>query len=147
MGTTALIVALTLLPVVQEKRDSNAVFQPDTVKVLGALDYGKASASVDCSKSYSAFVFEGYGGDRVEIRVTGDHGTPFIALADSAMREVTRGVSRLQIALPDHGPAIEAWYIIFRNSDGAGQVTVEVNKTGEQSENGQPQTASSGSSE
>jgi len=151
MGLAALLVALTLLPAIAPRRqDSNAsqaaftrtttspgngstVFQPDSVKVLGTLDYGKPSASVNCSGSYSAFVFEGYGGDQVEIHVNGEHQTPFVALADSALREVTRGNSQLEVSLPDHGPAIEAWYIIFQNPDQPGQVTVEVTKTGERS--------------
>lgn len=156
MGTAAILIALTLLPVIAPERQNSSataaqdsgtpasvenangptVFQPDSVKVLGTLDYGKASASVNCSSSLSAFVFEGYGGDQVEIHVTSAQGKPFIALADSGLHEVIRGTSQLQVSLPNHGPAIEAWYIIFRSPDGPGQVTVQVNKAGEQSKNG-----------
>jgi hypothetical protein len=154
MKTTALFIVLTASAVFgQVKQDSTAtpatatvtestekaVYRPETVKVVGTLDYGQSSASVNCSDTYSAFVFEGYARDKVEIRVSGQ-GQPFVALADSSLHEVTSGTSQLQASLPDHGPAIEAWYIIFRNPEGSGDVTVQVSKIGNQSKTRQDQT-------
>jgi hypothetical protein len=151
MKTTALLIALTVSALFAQEKDNSigekAVYQPETVKVVGTLDYGQSSASVNCSSSYSAFVFEGYAGDNVEIRVKGDQGQTFVALADSSLHEVTRGTSQLQVSLPDHGPAIEAWYIIFRDPEGTGNVTVQVSKNGEQSKAARNQTAGRSSGE
>jgi len=119
-------------------------YVPSDVKVLGALDYGQTSDAVDYTASppYWSFVFSGYGGERVEAAVMGTDRKAFVAITDSSLVQIASGATRLSVRLPDRGPDIEAWYIVFRTLDnGPARFTVKVTKT----ENAPPKTRSSAS--
>jgi hypothetical protein len=67
--------------------------------------------------SYRAFVFNGQGDDRVEIDVSSAEGKAFVAIADGALAELTRGRSRVVFSLPRRGLDAETYYVIFRDSE------------------------------
>jgi hypothetical protein len=107
-------------------------YLPSDVKVLGALDYGQTSDPINYSAGphYRAFVFSGYGGERVEATVTGIDRKAFVAIADSSLIQIASGATHLSVRLPYRGPDIEVWYIVFRNfDDRAACFTVHVAKT------------------
>ena len=95
-------------------------YKVDDVKVVGALDYGQTSSPVECSgaPSYCAFVFNGQGDDRVDVDVSSAEGKAFVAIADGALAELTKGTNRVVFSLPRRGPDAETYYIVFRDSDG-----------------------------
>ena len=103
----------------RESSVSQVSYQPDDVKILGDLNYGQSSGWVTCGASprYHAFVFNGYGGDRVDITVQSKTSKPWVALADSSLNQVATGSSHLSLSLPNKGPDIEVWYILFREAD------------------------------
>jgi hypothetical protein len=119
-------------------------YVPSDVKILGALDYGQTSDSVDYSASppYCAFIFNGYGGETVEATVLGTERKAFVAITDSSLVQIASGATHLSVRLPDRGPDIEAWYIVFRTVDnGPARFTVKLTKT----ENAPRKTRSSAS--
>src|ERR1700728_4263616 len=94
-------------------------FKVDDVRVVGDIEYGQTSAPVECSggPSYCAFVFNGQGGDRIEIDVSSPEGKAFVAIADGALAELTTGTNRVVFSLPRKGPDAETYYIVFRDSE------------------------------
>lgn len=122
----------------QEKTSYNVVtstsgkYQPADVKVLGVLDYGHSQYAVDRTSGprYRAFIFSGYGRDRVEITLRGaTPGTPFI-LTDSTLNAIGGGSSQATVSLPYRGPDIEVYYIVFPASGRPAHVSVQVKKVG-----------------
>jgi hypothetical protein len=106
-------------------------FKVDDVKVVGDVEYGQTSASVECSgaSSYCAFVFNGQGDDRIEVDVSEGEGKAFVAIADGALAELTSGINRVVVSLPRRGPDSEAYYIVFRDRESKpGRFMVELKK-------------------
>jgi hypothetical protein len=106
-------------------------FQPADVKVMGDLQYGQTSSAVECSSAspYYAFVFNGKGGERVDIVVRSQDRQAFVALADPTLNQITSGTTHVTFTLPDHGPDAEAYYIVFRDSESKdARFTVELKK-------------------
>ena len=106
-------------------------FNVGDVKVVGDLQYGQTSAPVDCSgvPSYCAFVFNGQGDDRIEVDVSEGEGKAFVAIADGALAELTKGTNRVVFSLPRRGPDAETYYIVFRDRDNKpGRFMVELKK-------------------
>jgi hypothetical protein len=113
-----------MMAAAQEKTASNNAvtttwvkYRPDDVKVLGVLDYGPR---------YRAFVFSGYGRDRVEITLKGE---TFI-VTDSTLNPIGGGSSQATVSLPYRGPDIEVYYIVFPATHKPAHVTVRVRKVG-----------------
>jgi len=107
-------------------------YQPADVKVLGVVDYGHSQIALDrtVTPRYRAFVFSGYGRDRVEITLKGQNpGTPFI-LTDSALNPIGSGSSQATLSLPYHGPDIEVYYIVFPASGKPAHISVQVKRVG-----------------
>jgi hypothetical protein len=106
-------------------------YQPADVKVLGVVDYGHTQSAVNslASPRYRAFVFSGYGRDRVEITLKGQPGAAFI-VTDSTLNAIGRGVTQATVSLPYRGPDIEVYYIVFPASTRFSHVSVQVKKVG-----------------
>ena len=103
----------------------------DDVRILGDLEYGRSSGWVNYSPTphYSAFVFNAYGGERVDVSVRGADRRAFVALTDSSLSQIGSGTSHLNVQLPYRGPDIEVWYIVFRSFDSRpARFTVQLNK-------------------
>lgn len=112
---------------------SGSGYVPGDVKVLGILDYGRSSKALDCAakQRYRAFVFSGYGGDRVEIALQGESpSSASFAVTDSTLIPIGRGSSKVTVALPYRGPDIEVYYIVFPTSNRTAHLTVQVKKVG-----------------
>jgi len=112
---------------------STGGYMPTDVKILGDLDYGQTSGPVTYSTSprYRAFVFSGYGGETVEVTVRGDDGKALVAVTDSSLNQIASGTTNLRLSLPNRGPDIEVWYIVFRETDNKpARFTVQVKKLG-----------------
>jgi len=111
---------------------SNSGYLPGDVKVLGILDYGRRSNALDCAakQRYRAFVFSGYGGDRVEIALQGENPRASFVVTDSTLIPIGTGSSRVTVALPYRGPDIEVYYIVFPTSNRTAHLTVQVKKVG-----------------
>jgi|SRR5579862_4106209 len=110
---------------------NSSQYSPREVKIIGNLDFGQASTTVEYSNQprYRAFVFSAFGGETVQIKVDGDSDKPFVALTDSCLTELVKGTNDLTLSLPKRGPYIEVWYIVFRDSDSRpAHFTVRVNK-------------------
>ena len=92
----------------------------DEVKVMGALDYGETSEELEYTGTpqYAALIFNGTGKDKVEVAIKGGDRKAWIAIADGALKELANGTGQLTFTLPDNGPDIEAYYIVFRDPDG-----------------------------
>jgi hypothetical protein len=107
-------------------------YSPDDVKILGVLNYGQRSAPVEYAGApqYRAFLFAGQGNDQVDVRVTGASPDAFIALADQSLKVVATGTGHLSVALPDHGPDAEMYYVVFKQANRPARMSVQVNKTG-----------------
>ncbi len=90
-------------------------FPPAQVNILGDIEYGQTSATLDCTGQprYCALVFNGHGGDRVEVTVKGGDGKAFVAFADGSLTELARGAARLVLKLPGTGPDPITYYIVF----------------------------------
>lgn len=119
------------LPLVYSARD---------VKVLGDLDYGQTSRPVVYSArpTYRAFVFSAFGGETVEVTVHGTARKAMVALADSSLNRLAIGDTSLRLSLPNRGPYIECWYIVFRDSEKKPACfTVSVKKIGSLASNSQ----------
>ena len=111
---------------------SGSGYHAGDVKVLGILDYGRSSKALDCAakQRYRAFVFSGYGGDRVEIALQGENPNATFAVTDSTLIPIGTGSSRVTVALPYRGPDIEVYYIVFPTSNRTAHLTVQVKKVG-----------------
>ena len=127
------IEAVTVTDTVQRaSRGSNSgTYHPGDVKVLGILDYGKTHSALDCAakQPYRAFLFSGYGGDRVEVALKGQAAGSFV-VTDSTLNEIGRGASRVTVALPFRGPDIEVYYIVFPSSHRPAPLNIQVRKVG-----------------
>ena len=93
-------------------------YRPTDVKILGALEYGETGASVLSLRDprYHAFVFSGYGGDIVDVTVTGSGRTGLVVLADSTLNQLATGDTHIGITLPYRGPDIEVWYVLYQEA-------------------------------
>lgn len=108
-----------------------ATLEPSDVKVVGALDYGQTSQPVDYSGApkYAAFVFNGNGGDPVEVTVNGGDRQAAISIADGTLKEVATGTNHISFTLPDHGPDMDTYYVVFRDTENkAARFTVQLTK-------------------
>lgn len=109
-------------------------FQANNVKVLGDLNYGQSSDSVQCTAagaSYCAFVFNGLGDDRIKVTVNQSHGHAFVAIADGTLTSLISGSDQLVFTLPKSGPDPQAYYIVFRDRENKpGQFTVALQALG-----------------
>jgi hypothetical protein len=108
-------------------------YSPNDVKIVGVLRYGQTSAPVKYSDSprYRAFVFEGQGRDRVEITVTGASRNTFVAVADPSLNVIASGTGRLSVSLPDRGPDLEGYYVVFKDRmNRPARMSVQLKKTG-----------------
>jgi hypothetical protein len=105
-------------------------YSPAQVRVLGDVEYGqsKTAARYAAGPRYRAFVFSGYGGDKVEITLKGPAAKMPIVLADSTLNQIAAGTSQLSVSLPNRGPDIEVWYVLTDNTPA--QFTVQVKKIG-----------------
>ncbi|HEV2690989.1 MAG TPA: hypothetical protein VGV35_20675 [Bryobacteraceae bacterium] len=94
-------------------------FPPADVKIAGDIKYGQTSAPVECASSprYHALVFNAHSGDRVEAMVTAEGRRAEVAIADPSLNELASGTTQVTTVLPDRGPDVEAYYIVFRDSD------------------------------
>jgi len=94
-------------------------FSPADVKIMGDLDYGQTSKAVECSSAsrYYAFVFNGKGGERVDVVVKSDDRQAFVAIADPSLNQLASGTGHVTVTLPNRGPDPEAYYIVFRDSE------------------------------
>ena len=108
-------------------------YRPDDVKVLGVVDYGHSQTAMDRTSTrprYRAFVFSGYGRDRVEITLKdATPGASFI-LTDSTLVPIGRGSNQATFALPYRGPDIEVYYIVFPACSKTARVSVQLKKVG-----------------
>jgi hypothetical protein len=126
----------------QEKTSSPAqvtstAYNPGDVKVLGVVDYGHSQYAVDRTSGprYRAFVFSGYGRDRVQVTLKGaSAGTPFI-ITDSTLHPIGSGSTQATFSLPYRGPDVEVYYIVFHASSRPAHVSVQVKKVGEDMSN------------
>jgi hypothetical protein len=105
-------------------------YSPAQVRVLGDVEYGqsKTAARYAAGPRYRAFVFSGYGGDKVEITLKGSAAKMPIVLADSTLNQIAAGTSQLSVSLPNRGADIEVWYVLTDNTPA--QFTVQVRKMG-----------------
>lgn len=94
-------------------------FSPSDVKIIGDLDYGATSDPVEYTPTprYRAFVFNGNGGDQIEVTAKGEGRTAFVAIADGGLNQLASGTTQLKFTLPKHGPDLETFYIVFRDSE------------------------------
>lgn len=111
-------------------RVSPQSYSPAQVRVLGDVEYGqsKTAARYAAGPRYRAFVFSGYGGDKVEIALKGSVANMPVVLADSTLNQIAAGTSHLSVSLPYRGPDIEVWYVLTENKPA--QFTVQVKKIG-----------------
>ena len=108
-------------------------YVPANMKIVGSLNYGEISGPVlySATPRFRAFVFNGHGGDVLQITVKSADRKAVVAVADSTLNQVATGISPLKVTLPSHGPDLEAWYVIFREPNGRpARFTVQVKKTG-----------------
>lgn len=109
--------------------------QPSDVKIIGDIDYGQTSDPLEYSGQprYAALVFTGKAGDQVDVTVRSADRTALVAIADGTLNQLAAGKTHLTFQLPDHGPDAEAYYIIFRDSDGKpARFTVALSRTNKQ---------------
>ena len=130
-----------MMAVAQEKTAANSAvtttwvkYRPADVKVLGVIDYGQSRNALDgtarvASPRYRAFVFSGYGRDRVQITLKGETPASFI-LTDSTLNPIGSGSTQATVSLPYRGPDIEVYYIVFPASGRPAHVSVQVKKVG-----------------
>jgi hypothetical protein len=108
-------------------------YAPTDVKILGVLNYGQKSGPVEYSDTpqYRAFLFAGDRNDQVEVTVTGAAQNAFVALADQSLNVIATGTGHLSVALPDHGPDAEMFYVVFKDqTNRPARMSVQVTKTG-----------------
>lgn len=94
-------------------------FSPDDVKIAGDLKYGDTSAPVEYSATpkYYALVFNGNSGDRIEVSVTAEGHRAEVAIADPTLKQLASGTTNVTTVLPDRGPDLDTYYIVFRDSE------------------------------
>jgi hypothetical protein len=94
-------------------------FSPNDVKIAGDLKYGDTSAPVECGATpkYYALVFNGNSGDRVEVTVTADGRRAEVAIADPTLLQLASGTTNVTTVLPNRGPDMDTYYIVFRDSE------------------------------
>ena len=131
-----------MMAAAQEKTASNNAvtttwvkYRPDDVKVLGVLDYGHSQNALNqtvraASPRYRAFVFSGYGSDRVEITLKGEMSASNFIVTDSTLNPIGSGSTQATVSLPYRGPDIEVYYIVFPASSKPAHVSVQVKKVG-----------------
>lgn len=92
----------------------------EDVKVLGSLDYGETSEAADYTGTppYAALIFNGTAKDKIEVTIKGGTRKAWIAIADGSLKQLATGTGQLTFTLPNNGPDIEAYYIVFRDPDG-----------------------------
>jgi len=106
-------------------------FPPADVKVVGDLRYGQTSSEVECSNAspYYAFVFNGKGGERVDVVVKSEDRQAFVAIGDPSLNQLASGTGHVTFTLPNRGPDAEGFYIVFRDSESKdARFTVELKK-------------------
>jgi hypothetical protein len=106
-------------------------FPPADVKVMGDLSYGQTSSAVECSSAspYYAFVFNGKGGERVDVVVKSEDRQAFVAIGDPSLNQLASGTGHVTFTLPNRGPDAEGFYIVFRDSESKdARFTVELTK-------------------
>jgi hypothetical protein len=106
-------------------------FPPADVKVMGDLNYGQTSGAVECSSAspYYAFVFNGKGGERVDVVVKSEDRQAFVAIGDPSLNQLASGTGHVTFTLPNRGPDAEGYYIVFRDSESKdARFTVELKK-------------------
>ena len=105
-------------------------YSPAEVRVLGDVEYVQSmtAARYAPGPKYRAFVFSGYGGDKVEITLKGPLAKMPVVLADSTLNQIAAGSAHLSVSLPYRGPDIEVWYVLTDNTPA--QFTMELKKTG-----------------
>jgi hypothetical protein len=109
-------------------------FPPAEVEILGDLDYGRTSDSLECSakQQYCSVLFNGLSGDRVVATVTGATGKPFVAIADGTLTELAHGEGEASVTLPEVTDKLATYYIVFRDpARKAGRFTVRLEKQNE----------------
>ena len=112
-------------------------FPPAEVRIVGDLEYGHSSAPIECATSprYHALVFNAHGGDRVDVTVTAEGRQAEVAIADPSLNEIASGANHVTAVLPDRGPDVEAYYIVFRDSENKpARFTVRLKKLTEASQ-------------
>ena len=105
-------------------------FSPADVTILGDIDYGQTSPTLDCpgEPKYCALVFNANGGDKVQVTVSA--GKAVVALADGTLTELARGSGTLVFSLPASQEPV-TYYIVMRDEGGKpGKFTVELKKLG-----------------
>ena len=103
-------------------------FSPADVTILGDIDYGQTSPTLDCpgQPKYCALVFNANGGDKVQVTVSG--GKALVALADGTLTELTRGTGKVVFSLPASQDPV-TYYIVLRDEEGKpGKFTVDLRK-------------------
>lgn len=111
---------------------NSAMYRAGDIKVLGIVDYGKTQNARDCvaKQHYRAFVFSGYGGDRIQVALKGNNSsTPFV-VTDSTLNKIGSGRSTVTVALPFRGPDIEVYYIVFPSTHKTAPLSVQIRKVG-----------------
>jgi hypothetical protein len=120
----------------QKALDVKDSFRPSDVKVLGDIKYGQSIGPKLCAVTprYTAYVFNGNGGDRIEVTAKGE-GATYVAIADSSLVPIAGGSEHLVLTLSTRGPDVEAFYIVFRpEASGSARVTIQLKKLAETSE-------------
>jgi hypothetical protein len=106
-------------------------FPPADVKIVGDLSYGQTSNAVECTNAspYYAFVFNGKGGERVDVVVKSEDRQAFVAIGDPSLNQLASGTGHVTFTLPNRGPDAEGFYIVFRDSESKdARFTVELKK-------------------
>lgn len=99
-----------LLPLAAE------TYAPADVKIVGDIDYGKTSEAIDCTGApYCAVLFNGTSGDEVDVTVASGTRKTYVALADGTLNQLAAGTGRLTFKLPNVGPDLGTYYIVFRD--------------------------------
>lgn len=108
-------------------------FPPADVKIVGDIDFGQTSNPIECTSSqpYCAVLFNGAGGDKLEITIKGTSGRAFVALTDGSLTEMARGTDRLAFVLPKSNEELQTYYIVFRDlAKKDGKFTITLSKPG-----------------
>ena len=116
-------------------------FPPSDVQIVGDIDYGNTSPATDCAaaKGYCAILFNGAGGDRIEIKVKNGTRKSFVALTDGSLKEMARGEDKLAFELPKANEELQTYYIVFRDSEQKpGKFTIELKKINNTAQANQP---------
>ena len=92
--------------------------KPADVKIAGDIDYGQTSPAIDYTNDppYRALVFNGNSGDQIQVTVKDNDHKAWVAIADGSLKELATGTMELTFTLPNAGPDLQAYYIVFRDS-------------------------------